>query len=226
MKKLSSFEKIWITQLHGTGEYSSRDIAEVVLGRASRKSTVNDFLKSYEPVEEKLFGTIWDKAPEWATVILSKYGRRVYLESDVKGVAGRIKWFDKAVDQCSSEHFWHLPCSQANVIARRVLKVPEAVEGLSGTIWVQSSDWPTSAVAVEPVEEIQRETHLFVAVFDSETSEIVLAHDDSELGDNAVSHVSQFAEVMMGAYKALGFQNKMTIKFKGALGNKKFVCNP
>ena len=226
MKKLSSFEKIWITQLHGTGEYSSRDIAEVVLGRASRKSTVNDFLQSCEPVEEKLFGTIWDEAPEWSTVIIDNSNGRVYLESDVKGVAGRIQWAGRDVGEFSSEHFWHLAGNQAQVVARRTLKVPGVVEGFSGTIWGQSSDWPTSAVAVEPVEEIQRETHLFVAVFDSETSEIVLAHDDSELGDNAISHVSQFAEVVMGAYKALGFQNKMTIKFKGALGNKKFVCNP
>ena len=221
MKKLSSFEKIWITQLHGTGEYSSRDIAEVVLGRASRKSTVNDFLQSCEPVEEKLFGTIWDEAPEWSTVIIDNSNGRVYLESDVKGVAGRIQGASRDVGEFSSEHFWYLAGNQAQVVARRTLKVQGVVEGFSGNIWGQS---PVSSTPV--ADEHQRETSLIVEVFDSETGETVLAHDDSELGDNAISHVSQFAEVVMGAYKALGFQNKMTIKFKGALGNKKFVCNP
>jgi hypothetical protein len=208
MNRLDDETKKWIMELHSTGEFTSREIAEVVLGRRSRKSTVNDFLKSCNVVKGAC-EDIWDSAPEWATVIMDKSGATAYLESDIKGVAGRIQWcqqgFLGGVRHTSPSHNWHGEGNQAIVVARRVLAVPEVQED---------------------AEETLRETHLLLEVNDAESGNTVFSHYDDALGDASISHVSEFAEVMMQAYKALGFQNKMTIKFKGVLGLGKFVCHP
>lgn len=221
MSKLNNYQKEWITQLHSTGEYSSRDIAEIVLGRCSRKSTVNDFLKSCNIIEDAQ-KNIWDEAPEWCNVIIKRDMETVYLSTADKGKSGKVLFYDHVSKEFNfsesgefgKAHGWYLSCGEfatrPTVFDMALHSIYEEELGQCGKGGDESG-----------------ETSLNIEVVDPITDRVLYSHYDSEmLPENEVFSTRQFALVVIGAYKALGFQNKMTIKFKGAMEDKKFVCNP
>lgn len=67
--------------------------------------------------------------------------------------------------------------------------------------------------AYEEVDEITSDTAMIITIYDPE-SMAELHHYDSEYKDG-ISHVTDFADAIFAAYKALGFQNEIEISFKG-----------
>lgn len=62
--RLTEADKNYILSLHNKG-ISSREIAKIVLGRKSRKSTVNDFIKKhYQSSEQNYIQSLGKKAPK------------------------------------------------------------------------------------------------------------------------------------------------------------------
>lgn len=169
---------------------------------------------------------IFKSAPEWATVVVEwKRGdgaskRVIYLETDEKGVSGRLLSIDSSSSleeakenygETSPYHIWHMNSNQSQVVARRENRkaTEEELEILSDLGLIEYVEDYYRAPAWDDLEE----TTLHVTVV-KESGEVLFDNENDATTRKDVAHVSEFARVCSQAYKAMGFKNELTMSFK------------
>lgn len=174
----------------------------------------------------------WFKdAPEWCQVVVywAEKDWTIYLETDEKGVSGKIKITSTLGDvptlhNFSDNHVWWTEDNQNQVLARRDLSQPEPryltqeeIDILAdlGLLEMALDMQLITEDQVVEEEELEGETLLQINVWDEEDD---LAYSfDEHRKEDSVATVEEFFDVMAITYKKLGFQNhaEFTAEFNG-----------
>ena len=173
--------------------------------------------------------------PDWVNYIIKFNGSTVYVETIEQGVSGRVSVEGGTIGnyrtlsnpgQTGEYHQWYKPDGGP----KKTLAVRERpTEPVGRTLTEEEVgvlqdlgllDYAlTQAGHMTP--EADQDTDLTVCVWDRVNEGMVYCHDETS-GKPKVTNVHGFAEVMVEAFKALGFENRMIIEFPDVTGCPRF----
>lgn len=178
-------------------------------------------------------GDAFEGLPSWVNYIIDFQGATVYVETIEKGVTGRVVVGSAITGQTSFDnpgytgeyHQWWKPDGGP----KETLAVREPKTGHRTLTEEEAEvlqdlgllDYALTEAGYK-LDDEEQETSMIITVHNHDRGKLLYSHNDYTEGQR-IQDVQGFAEAVLGAYKALGFQNRMEIWFPDVISRNLFI---